>query len=87
MRKAWLSRLTVTALVVVSAVFLAHLGADSHSDDCHACQIAAHVSCVDTASVDLLPPQTALTTVPPVDDAGLPAAMTRGASPRAPPAS
>ena len=29
-------------MAIVSASFLAHLGADGHSDECHACDIAAH---------------------------------------------
>jgi len=38
---------TIACLAVASALFAAHLGAEGHSDECHACEIAAHAAAVE----------------------------------------
>jgi hypothetical protein len=86
-RNSWLTRITIAALAFVAVLFVAHLGADSHSDECHACQIASHAFCEDTAPSEYVPAQTVCPSAPLEFVAGPAAAMTRGAPPRAPPTS
>lgn len=59
-RTIWLLRVTVACLAIVSALFVAHLGAEGHSDECHACEIAAHAAAIEapTTIVDITPVET-----------------------------
>ena len=84
-RTSWLFRVTVACLAVVSALFIAHLGAEGHSDECHACEIAAHAAAIEApiASVEASVTQTCVT--PPASTPVLASADLASGAPRAPP--
>jgi hypothetical protein len=76
---------TVACLAVVSALFVAHLGAEGHSDECHACEIAAHAAAIEAPTVEALAPlTTTLVEQLAGTDAPLPGPPA-SCSPRAPP--
>ena len=65
----------------------AHLGIESHPDDCHACQVAAHGYWVDTPTVDYVPARTSTPAAAPATAPAPAAPLPRATSPRGPPAS
>ena len=84
-RTIWLLRVTVACLAVISALFVAHLGAEGHSDECHACDIAAHAAAVEAPAVPILASDDATRAAQPAGTAIPVPAIHASCSPRAPP--
>ena len=74
-------------MAIVSASFLAHLGVDGHSDECHACEIAGHSVAVTVPLAALDSAERSEDVQAPVEALAVSSESHLSCAPRAPPIS
>jgi hypothetical protein len=77
--------MTFACLAIVTALFVAHVGAEGHSDECHACEIGNHSVALSAPPASLAPSETSVRAAAPVATTAAPALWHRPCAPRAPP--
>ena len=79
--------LTIASLAILSVLFLAHLGAHSHSDECHACEVLGHSIALTPAAREFVRPHAVNVPVFRAAVEPLATAASTPGGPRAPPVS
>jgi hypothetical protein len=83
----WLLRVTAFCLAIATAAFVLHLGADGHTDECHACKFGAHALDISPPTASPEAPRPASAAAPPTVAVALAEPPRAACPPRAPPIS
>ena len=86
-RSELLARFVVASLAIVAAVFVAHLGAEAHAEECRACEIAATGFAEPQGGSPSIDPGNGSVIAYALGDVAVVAAPHCAQGPRAPPAS